>query len=77
MVKTAHSDFEIDSATKQGEEGEISSQGTQPRYNQETERAIAQARAMMDSTQPSQRLMQNRDVNHLICYEKKMTRERC
>lgn len=54
MVKTAHSDFEIDPATKQGEEGEISSQGTQPRYNQETERAIAQARAMMDGTQPSQ-----------------------
>ena len=54
MVKTAHSDFEIDSATKQGEEGEISSQGTQPRYNQETERAIAQARAITDGTQPSQ-----------------------
>ena len=52
MVKTAHSSLEIDPATKQGEEGEISSQGTQPRYNQETERAIAQARAMMDSTPP-------------------------
>ena len=57
MGKTAHSDFEIDSATKQGEEGDISSQGTQPRYNQETERAIAQARAMMDGTQPSQQYM--------------------
>lgn len=33
MVKTAHSDFEIDPATKQGEEGEISSQSMQPRYN--------------------------------------------
>lgn len=53
MGKTAHSDFEIDPATKQGEEGAISSQGTQPRYNQETERAIAQARAMTDGTQPS------------------------
>ena len=53
MVKTAHSDFEIDPATKQGEESAISSQGTQPRYNQETERAIAQARAMTDGTQPS------------------------
>ena len=54
MIKTAHSDFEIDPATKQGEEGEISSQSMQPRYNQETERAIAQVRAMMDGTQPSQ-----------------------
>ena len=57
MVKTAHSDFEIDPATKQEEEGEISSQSTQPRYNRETERAIAQARAMMDGTQPSQQYM--------------------
>jgi hypothetical protein len=54
MVEATHSDFEIDPATKQREEGEISSQSTQPRYNQETERAIAQARAMMDGTQPSQ-----------------------
>ena len=54
MGKTAHSSPEIDPATKQGEEGEISSQGTQPRYNQETERTIAQARAITDGTQPSQ-----------------------
>ncbi len=54
MVEATHSDFEIDPATKQREEGEISSQSTQPRYNQETERAIAQARAMMDGTQPLQ-----------------------
>lgn len=54
MGKTAHSSLETDPATKQGEEGEISSQSMQPRYNQETERAIAQARAMMDGTQPSQ-----------------------
>lgn len=30
MVKTAHSDFEIDPATKQGEGDETSSQSTQP-----------------------------------------------
>ena len=34
MVEATHSDFEIDPATKQREEGEISSQSTQPRYNQ-------------------------------------------
>lgn len=52
MVKTAHSSLGTDPATKQREEGEISSQSMQPRYNQETERTIAQARAMMDSTPP-------------------------
>ena len=30
MVKTAHSSLETNPATKQGEEGDISSQGTQP-----------------------------------------------
>lgn len=54
MVKTAHSSLGTDPATKQREEGEISSQSMQPRYNQETERTIAQARAMMDGTQPLQ-----------------------
>ena len=54
MVEATHSDFEIDPATKQREEGEISSQSMQPRYNQETERTIAQARAITDGTQPSQ-----------------------
>ena len=44
MVKTAHSSLGTDPATKQREEGEISSQSMQPRYNQETERAIAQVR---------------------------------
>ena len=73
MVEATHSDFEIDPATKQREEGEISSQSMQPRYNQETERAIAQARAMMHWLR---RLVQNRDVNHLICYKKMTIRER-
>lgn len=54
MGKTAHSSLGTSPATKQREEGEISSQSMQPRYNQETERAIAQARAMMDGTQSSQ-----------------------
>lgn len=35
-------------------EGGIPFQIKQPRYNQETERAIAEARALMDGTQPLQ-----------------------